>query len=499
MTSILFLALWMWSQPAVAQVEEQGPKDSPPSGLLAGLARTVITPPTGIAHLNWGSQTHVEAIGADRYGMLATALVLSDGKQKFVMVDLDAVLAEQFQALIPEAARRSGIPEEHIRIGVSHTHAGPGLRAEKGPPGLDMTFHRALYENHQRAIHDKIIGMIAEAASNLHPVHLHGMKGTGSININRRVRGSGGNPPAVGRNPEGFVDRDLVVLRLDDASGKPFAVVVNYQCHGTVMGYANRYISSDWIGPMRHTVEQSLPGAKCLFFQGAAGNQGPIEGFSGDLRVAQRLGSILGHEAAALALRTETVRREPRFEGFIESSAYQAKQYWRVSGPRNAELRFVRKVIDVPRRRYTAADVSEMQTGVDEASRQLQAATASGDKWKIYQAEARLRRFADLLKLRKAPVDPTPRQVAMQVLRIGDIAIFSMPGEPFAEIGVAVKKASPFPITLFCGYSNGAGGDYMPIAEEYAHGGYEVARTPYDPGAAAKVVEEAIRLLREAK
>lgn len=87
----------------------------------------------------------------------------------------------------------------------------------------------------------------------------------------------------------------------------------------------------------------------------------------------------------------------------------------------------------------------------------------------------------------------------MQVLRIGDIAIFSMPGEPFAEIGVAVKKASPFPITLFCGYSNGAGGDYMPISEEYVHGGYEVARTPYDPGAAAKVVEEAIRLLREAK
>ncbi len=495
---------WAWAllaaaAPLAAQVVEQSPKDAGPSGLLAGVARVSITPPSGIAHLNWGSQTHVQAMGSDPYGLLATALVISDGRHKFAMVDLDAVLAEEFNDLIPIAAARSGIPAEHIRIGVSHTHSGPGLRPEKGPPGLDMDLHRTLFENHRKAVYDKIAGAIVEAASRLEPAHIYGAKGTGSININRRFRAAGGNPPAVGRNPDGFVDRDLIVLRVDNAAGQPLAVIVNFQCHGTVMGFANKLITSDWTGPMRHTVEQSLPGAKCLFFQGAAGNQGPVEGFTGDLRVAERLGSILGHEAAALALRVETVKREPAFEGYIESTAYQAKQYWRVSGPRDSQVKFARTTIETPRRRYSTVEVEAMRSEVAEANRLLDTAKASRDEWKVYQAEARLRRSSDLLKLRTAPRDPSPRPVTLEVLRIGEIAIVSMPGEPFAEIGVAIKKASPFPLTLFCAYSTGSGGDYMPVANEYEHGGYEVARTPYDPGADKAVIESAIRLLREVR
>ena len=70
-----------------------------------------------------------------------------------------------------------------------------------------------------------------------------------------------------------------------------------------------------------------------------------------------------------------------------------------------------------------------------------------------------------------------------------------MPGEPFAEIGVAVKRASPFEFTMFCGYSDGVGGDYVPTAAEYQYGGYEVERTPYNPGAAEIVVEAASALL----
>src|SRR6266699_7168029 len=78
----------------LADVVEQGPKDSARSGLLAGVARAEITPPVGIAHLNWGSQTHVEAAGIDPAGMYATALAISDGKQKFVMVDIDALFVD---------------------------------------------------------------------------------------------------------------------------------------------------------------------------------------------------------------------------------------------------------------------------------------------------------------------------------------------------------------------------------------------------------------------
>jgi hypothetical protein len=222
-----------------------------------------------------------------------------------------------------------------------------------------------------------------------------------------------------------------------------------------------------------------------------------VEGFTGDPRVAQRLGQILGHQAAALALGTETVRREPKFEGFVESTAFQAKQHWRVQGPRDGAIKFAGKTIHVPRRTYTQRDIDEMRSLVAEAKAHFDQIQKTGDPWKTHQGHARLRRFTELLAQWKQPHDPAPLPVEVRILRIGEVAIVAMPGEPFAEIGAAVKKASPFPITMFCGYSNGRTGDYLPVADEYAHGGYEVQRTPYAPEAAGIVVGESIALFAE--
>ena len=82
----------------------------------------------------------------------------------------------------------------------------------------------------------------------------------------------------------------------------------------------------------------------------------------------------------------------------------------------------------------------------------------------------------------------------IQILRIGDMAMVSVPGEPFAEVGAAIKRESPFPLTMFCGYSSGKGGDYIPVASEFPHGGYEVERTPYGTGAAESLIRQAVAL-----
>jgi hypothetical protein len=476
-----------------ADVVEQGPKDAKASGLLAGVARADITPPVGIAHLNWGSQTHVEAVAIDPVGMYATALVLSDGKQKFAMVDIDCLHIRDMDNVIRQASERTGIPASHIRLGATHTHSGPAYQEDKGPLGKDANRYLPVIETYDRLVADKIVGAIIEANSKLRPVHVYGAKGVGTININRRVRGTATSPPAVGVNPDGFVDRDLIVFRIDDANGKPYAVLVNFQCHGTTLTFENKVISPDWVGMVRKTIEQAMPGVTSLYFQGAAGNQGPIEGGTGDLAVAHRLGSILGHQAAALAFQIETVKREPVLEGFTESTAFATRQPWRVKGPRAGTLAFASKLVDVPRRIYTSEEIGRMAAQVDDARTKL-AALQNGSAWDKYQAEARLRRAEDLLKKWKMPPVSTPLQVEIQALRIGEVALIAMPGEQFAEIGAAVRAKSPFAFTFFCGYSNGKGGDYMPTASEYQHGGYEVERTPYGPQAAEKVIAAAVEL-----
>ena len=477
-------------------VVEQGPKDSKPSGLLAGVARADITPPVGIAHLNWGSQTHVTAVGIDPVGMLATALVISDGKQKFAIVDIDAGGVRGYDRAIAAASKATGIPEQNIRLNATHTHAGPAFQASKGPVGKDPAVFERVIAAHQTIVAEKILGAIIEADSKLRPVHAYGARGSGSININRRVRAIGDKPPAVGTNPDGYVDRELVVIRIDDADGKPYAILVNFQCHGTVLTFENKLISPDWIGMVRKTIEQAFPGALALYLQGAAGNQGPIEGGTGDLRVAHRLGSALGLQAAALAMQIETTRREPRMEGYVESTAFAARQPWRVVGPRDATLKFVTKAVELPRRTWTPAEIDRMSTQVANAKKQVAEATQRGDAWQKHQAEARLRRDSDLLTKWTRPTDSSPIKVDVQILRIGDVAIVSMPGEPFAEIGAAIKKASPFAYTMFCGYSSGTGGGYMPVESEFAHAGYEVEMTPYGIKAAEKLIRETVDLYK---
>jgi hypothetical protein len=75
----------------------------------------------------------------------------------------------------------------------------------------------------------------------------------------------------------------------------------------------------------------------------------------------------------------------------------------------------------------------------------------------------------------------------IQAMRIGPAALVAIPVEPFAEIGVAVKNASPAGQTLFGGYSNGYMG-YMPMADNFEEGGYEVVTTPMAAGAAEETI-----------
>lgn len=494
-----YLILILIAISAVAGIKEETTKDAKPSGLLAGVSRRDIIPPVGIPHLNWGSQTHVEAIGIDPAGMYATAIVLSDGTQKFAMVDVDALFVGNLDDAIARAAKMSGIPAEHIRLGATHTHAGPMFQREKGPLNVDPAPYEKMMADYHQLLVDRISWAIVEANQNLRPVHAGSAKGVGTININRRMRATADGPPAVGRNETGPTDKDLIVIRIDDAEGKPYAVLVNYQCHGIVLTYENKLISPDWVGMMRKTVEKSLPGATALFFQGAAGDQGPVEWGTGDISVAHRLGTILGLEASALALQIETSKRVPKFEGYVESTAFAAKQPWRVEGPRDATIKFTQATFDLPPRKYTSKEIDDMASREAKAAKELEPARASNDLGKKHQAEARWRRFHDLLLKWKKPYDPTPVQVQMQILRIGEMAIVAMPGEPFSGVGVAIKKASPFPNTMFCGYSTGKGGDYMPVASEYQHGGYEVERTPYGVGAAEKLIKETTALFNKVR
>src|SRR6185295_16418483 len=101
--------------------------------LSAGTGRADITPPVGIAHVNWGARVHDRAEGVD-LPFHATALLLDDGEASAAIIDLDILLiptadCARLRAIAAEAA---GLPPENVRLSFRHTHAGAPWSETRG-------------------------------------------------------------------------------------------------------------------------------------------------------------------------------------------------------------------------------------------------------------------------------------------------------------------------------------------------------------------------------
>jgi hypothetical protein len=92
-----------------------------------------------------------------------------------------------------------------------------------------------------------------------------------------------------------------------------------------------------------------------------------------------------------------------------------------------------------------------------------------------------------------------PQEVEVQVIALGDdLAWVSLPGEIFVELGLEIKKKSPFRHTLIAELANGAIG-YIPNKKAYDEGNYEPVSARCAKGSGELLVESALKLLRAAK
>ena len=76
-----------------------------------------------------------------------------------------------------------------------------------------------------------------------------------------------------GVNPDGPIDHSLPVLRVTDADGKLWAVLVNCACHCTTMN--GNSIHGDWAGCAQQYIEQAHPGTIAMISIGCCGDTNP--------------------------------------------------------------------------------------------------------------------------------------------------------------------------------------------------------------------------------
>lgn len=465
-------------------------------GLLAGVARTDITPPLGVAHTNWGAQTHERAAGVD-LPLWATALALSDGETTAVLVEGDMIGGRNAPQALEAIAGLTGLPQGQIRLSYSHTHSGPSAGRWAGE-GADM------YQTYVDGLSHRLAGVAWAAIRDLRPARIAAGRGACHIGVNRRFQRPEDGVVVVGRNWAGPVDPEVLVIRIDDMQGGPLAAIVHYACHGTTVGPDNDLITPDYPGMVRRVVEQATApagcdgrGATCLFLQGAGGNVETIRGLArGGIDEYRRLGTILGHEASRVWWEMELPARQERYVGTLESGAPLAVYADEALPDPDATLRVAVRPLHLPLK--SLPDPESLEARVEEEVARLNELRASGAgaeeiRWQTMVCK-RLAAEAGVARRFQGQAHDT---LDLQVMAIGDeIALVAVPGELFVEIGLAVKRDSPFRYTLFSSYSN-LGGGYLPVPDAYPLGGYEVERSPYSPEAAGEVIAGTLALLRE--
>lgn len=265
--------------------------------LRAGVARVDITPSSpsmpmyGYANRRCGpsSGTHDPLFGK--------VLVLESGGTRVAMVtsDLGSLVSEPLRRAVAE---RLGI--DTLLLAASHTHSAPAFLPFGSAPSTSDEARA-----YQSELESRLFTAISDAAASLFPARLSVGRGALQLGYNRLLLREDGRARALFDNldrvPYGPVDPELVVLRVDDASGAPKAVLVHYAVHPVVLGPTNCKFSADYPGVVQATVEAALPGAQVMFVQGGAGDINPLfQGRSGDeaadFALVDRLGRLLAAE-----------------------------------------------------------------------------------------------------------------------------------------------------------------------------------------------------------
>jgi hypothetical protein len=442
----------------------------PARPLFAGVARGIITPPVGIRMCGYTVQE--DCSRSVERDLTATALVLSDGQTKVALMACDILFIQSphVEAIRERIGRRLGIPPGHVLINASHTHLGPTLPGWQAEAGEQAQ----LQQRYLAFLEETLAGVAAVADDRLQPARIGAGKGRAPLGVNRRERLPGGRV-VIGDNPQGAVDHEVSVLRVDNLAGKPLATVMSAGCHTVVLGPKTLALSPDFVGPARELVE-SVTRAPCLFLQGAAGNVNPACGIgtggADQVDDSQRLGTMLGGETLKTWAQIRTHNRRGSRRIVQSVAAISAWDY----EPLPAECV---SFLGVAGRRLTLPlaalpDLAAAQRQVEERRQARDRARAEGASAGVQNVAQRLYEWAELVA-RTAAEHPggVTRDLEVWALRINDIGIVAVSGEPFAELGLEVKRRSPLPNTLFLGYSNGCLG-YLPTPEAFSEGGMEV-------------------------
>ena len=434
----------------------------------AGFARVDMTPFLGVALSGYYDRREMDAVAAPLY---INAIAFGQGEKTAVLlaVDTEGVHKEKGRQLHAHVAQTLGLPAESVFISCTHTHTGPIIYCnddrDPGDPEYDAFFERRLCDAARMALEDRKPVIDMRTAQGEAP----------GITFVRRHRMKDGHYQTWGSPKDvaeraGEGDDSLRVVRILRQDADEIALV-NFQLHPDDVGGCACH--PDFPGVLRDLVEKERPDTQCVFFNGAEGQMVANDWIDPDRFFGKKSverAEYLGEKLAGFVL--------PLFDAAV-STCEVGLNYARAS----ARCRTKRELIK--------ADPDLLP----EAERIIALHESGRDDEILPQYE--LLPFVSqayvLRGLEKMELDWV--DVPVSAVTFCGVAFLGIAGEPFNEMGKAIRAASPFQTTCVCCLTNGGEG-YYATAEAYDQGGYEPRNSRFLKGVAETLTQTSVDLLK---
>jgi len=451
--------------------------DPPAPTFRAGAATSNITPALGSAIIGGflpfpATNVHDE--------LHARCLVLDDGKTKLALVVVDLL---GFHYNVSQEARKfieqeTGIPATNVLISAIHNHSAASALGEK-----HFEFPQEM-DKYQAFVARRIADGVKCAANRLRPAQVGFTTAQAPEHVfNRRwflkpgtippgpfgtidqvkMNPAAGSPDLV--KPAGPTDPLVSILAVREPDGRPIAVYSCYSLH-YVGGVGHGDISADYYGMYCQRLERLLQGDQqdppmvAMMANGTSGDVNNINFLQP--RPPKKPYEQMRFVAEDLAAKVQAALAKVQYSDRLTLAASYREPVIATRRPSAEQLAWAKETL------------------------------AKGGKPDVPYVYAQ--RFEALA--RGAASVPTP----LQVLRIGDVCIGSLPNEIFCEIGLEFRQRSPvqpaFLVSLAHGYF-----DYLPTPKQHELGGYEtwLCTNRLEPKASEKMLDALLEMAAEVR
>lgn len=256
---------------------------------------------------------------------------------------------------------------------------------------------------------------VSEAEKKLAPIKAVWGKTEADIGINRR-------------DEHGVLDRRVGILKIVDADTENLRLLIlRVTAHGNVLLSDNYRLSSDFIGVTRKSLEERYS-CKVMITQGASGNIKPK--YAGSLEALDKM-ELEINKAIEACIEKLKPHRVEKLSMFSQTETFFA---------------------DVPTldRAKEISDEAMSENNID------------GTNW-----------LKEVARLHNKNIKQQSADIEIQYFMVNNGCFCGVSNEIMCELAVDVVKACNDERIYLAGYTNGCGG-YLPTADEYDKGGYEV-------------------------